>query len=601
MPQLRTLDLSHNELSFLPDDCSVLSHVHTLNLVGNPIVDVSRVLTGLRVMASLRRLQLTVRCAADEEALVQALPSLTTFNGVLLDGAASTSHLNGSGEATAFAGWTPEDAAAATQLFAATTADAELPPPHDEYVDYLRRVEMHVTCLVAAEADPLQQEGEVLKAHRLLLEFCFKVLARQVARHSAADGEKVAATLAHSMDLLDRYDGLWRRMAKERNATVDLMKADMRRAIHEIETLMSLPAAPAGPRAAARHADASGLSAAAPPKGSSAVGAAGRVTPQRSARSTGARTPSSRAKGYASSCTTPGRSVGTPRLASPQTRARKTLSFKQLKELVEDIYASKSKYDLKCRESHLPRETMEQHMYTYFNQRFGLKDLTVEWATAVMEGVKRYAPEDNDIAVFGRILRNEVDEEFRFVQCKVRETIRELLRAFLDRQNPLKSSQDVAALVEKAVQGGLREAEWEYIVGYMYNTEDAAALTSLIRKQLYFLFPTRKVTSAKSLKSATAPLLPYVDFIRFLLNFQLAGHERFLKPFVKLFRKYDADQDGIINGSDFRSIALALDTKRTERQVEDMLRHIDPLGSQIITFSECVSFFSEDLFRMQAN
>lgn len=46
----------------------------------------------------------------------------------------------------------------------------------------------------------------------------------------------------------------------------------------------------------------------------------------------------------------------------------RTIALKQLKEVIEQIYASKDKYDAKCAESHLPRETLEQHMYTFLNQ-----------------------------------------------------------------------------------------------------------------------------------------------------------------------------------------------------------------------------------------
>ena len=54
-------------------------------------------------------------------------------------------------------------------------------------------------------------------------------------------------------------------------------------------------------------------------------------------------------------------------------------------------------------------------MYTYFNQRFGLRNIIIEQASAVIYGIKTYSKDDNDVAVFGKILRNECDEEFRFV------------------------------------------------------------------------------------------------------------------------------------------------------------------------------------------
>lgn len=54
-------------------------------------------------------------------------------------------------------------------------------------------------------------------------------------------------------------------------------------------------------------------------------------------------------------------------------------------------------------------------MYTYLNQRYGLKQLIIEWAGAIIAGIKRFSKDDADVCLFGKVLRNEVDEEFRFV------------------------------------------------------------------------------------------------------------------------------------------------------------------------------------------
>lgn len=108
--------------------------------------------------------------------------------------------------------------------------------------------------------------------------------------------------------------------------------------------------------------------------------------------------------------------------------AGKTLTLKQLKDFIEEIYESKLKFDQKAIENKLPRETMEQHMYTFLNQKYGLKSLIIEWATSIINGIRKFSAEDNDVAVFGKILRNECDEEFRFVQKQVKNTISELLK-----------------------------------------------------------------------------------------------------------------------------------------------------------------------------
>jgi hypothetical protein len=67
-------------------------------------------------------------------------------------------------------------------------------------------------------------------------------------------------------------------------------------------------------------------------------------------------------------------------------------------------------------------------MYTYLNQRYGLKNLIIEWAAAIIYGLKKYAKDDHEVALFGKILRNECDEEFRFIQAHVKETLNALVK-----------------------------------------------------------------------------------------------------------------------------------------------------------------------------
>lgn len=58
---------------------------------------------------------------------------------------------------------------------------------------------------------------------------------------------------------------------------------------------------------------------------------------------------------------------------------------------------------------------MEQYIYTYMNWKYGLKNIVIEWVAGVVNGIKTYIREDHDVALFGKILKNECDEEFRFI------------------------------------------------------------------------------------------------------------------------------------------------------------------------------------------
>eukprot|EP00884_Botryococcus_braunii_P017144 jgi/Botrbrau1/4112/Bobra.152_3s0059.1 len=51
----------------------------------------------------------------------------------------------------------------------------------------------------------------------------------------------------------------------------------------------------------------------------------------------------------------------------------RTLTLKQLKDVINDIYASKGRSDYRLAKVQQPRETMEQHLYLYLTQKFGLR------------------------------------------------------------------------------------------------------------------------------------------------------------------------------------------------------------------------------------
>jgi len=47
---------------------------------------------------------------------------------------------------------------------------------------------------------------------------------------------------------------------------------------------------------------------------------------------------------------------------------------------------------------------MEQFMYTYFNQKYGLKNLIVEQTVSLLNSMLIYKDEDHDVKLFLRIL-----------------------------------------------------------------------------------------------------------------------------------------------------------------------------------------------------
>jgi len=89
--------------------------------------------------------------------------------------------------------------------------------------------------------------------------------------------------------------------------------------------------------------------------------------------------------------------------------------------------------------------------------------------------------------------------------------------------------------------------------------------------------------------------LKFAVFLKCVLDFQLKEHEKFLAPFVQIYKRVDVDRDGILNEEEFRNLMATIgfnqDSPSTEfstHRVEKFLQDIDPYSNQKITFSECV-------------
>ncbi|KAJ9457554.1 putative structural maintenance of chromosome (SMC) family protein [Diplonema papillatum] len=493
--------------------------------------------------------------------------------------------------------WDPNDMEEIQRLYRAANSVSGRIANKVEFEDYVKNIIAHLHTLLAGEDDPYKKEAEILKVKKIMFEYCFEEISRSSYRFDS-NLSTVLTTLQETYgSLLGNYDNLIKSMQSHKDKKLEVMRTDMQHAIQEIEQLMQQMDAKdsyGGGRApdgdTAQMLNEIGWLRSENEKLQARLRQY-EVGRQKLASQIGDGMDSHWADGRPSKGGPKGPSVG------------RSLTAKQLKEIIEDIYTSKSKFDIKCLETHLPRETMEQHLYTYLNQKYGLKNLILDWAEAIINGVRKHSADDNDVAVFGKILRNEIDEEFRFVQRQLKETVHELLRVYLKGKHPMKGDEEIINLVHKRTAGYMQEEEWVDIVKYMYNAEDSVSIIMRVREVIKEKNPPRRRAGRRN-RADPLPReqnsLLYGDFLKVLLDFQLQGHERFLGKFVKLFRQFDADKNGILNEAEFVQLLRAIDPAKTEEEVNALLDLIDPHDNQLINFSECVTFLSSELVKMMS-
>ena len=330
------------------------------------------------------------------------------------------------------------------------------------------------------------------------------------------------------------------------------------------------------------------------------------------------------------------------------------LSINVAKDLINEIYNCKENYDRVCFENKLPKETMEHYIYIFFYNKYGLKNLVIDWASGLINAIKIYSKTDCDINLFGKILKNEQEEGSRLVLVKLKESIASLLEYFYKLKNEYKSQEEVIKEMKNKKKGLLYEEEWKEIIQYIYNEEDAQIIENkilvFIKEQndkifsiienaedinnerfvtyqnnytnfntssdvanrenfakklkinLVNLFLTDKKKATREVLNNISKLkeeanIPYFDFIQLVCENQIENRQKYLKKFVQLFKKFDTDEDGILNEEQFlemiKSIPYCL--SNLDYYIEILLNKIDPFNHRRFIFSDCVNAFSTEI------
>lgn len=95
---------------------------------------------------------------------------------------------------------------------------------------------------------------------------------------------------------------------------------------------------------------------------------------------------------------------------------------------------------------------------------------------SIINGIKMYSAEDAEICLFGKVLRNEIDEDNKYLLVDIKSTITELLNYYLKNRYPLKSVGEIKRMVANKQMGEVTEDEWNNVINYLYEKDDIKQL-----------------------------------------------------------------------------------------------------------------------------
>ena len=163
--------------------------------------------------------------------------------------------------------------------------------------------------------------------------------------------------------------------------------------------------------------------------------------------------------------------------------AQRRITLNQLKEILEEICQDKLIHDQKCIAIHLPIETMEQYLYTYLYQKYGLKQLIIEWAVGLVNAVNMYMKFDPDIMMFAKILKNEFEENFKFVHQKVKATVLSIIKEKLRARHIHKTEIELDFTIEEMSTTIIPEFLWKSVLDDIYDSYDRIRIEDSIWKK----------------------------------------------------------------------------------------------------------------------
>jgi hypothetical protein len=164
----------------------------------------------------------------------------------------------------------------------------------------------------------------------------------------------------------------------------------------------------------------------------------------------------------------------------------RSITLNECKELIAKIYESKTIANEKAMQgvANHPMETIEQHTYRILEKKYGLRNLAIEHAGMLVQAIDQYAPVDHEVLIFQKIFRNEIEENYRFVSAELMKSIKDLTLVQVMGRNTTKDANVLNQLVDqKMTTGVIYEDEWKDMINYLYNSQDAAALGNILKRQ----------------------------------------------------------------------------------------------------------------------
>eukprot|EP01035_Chromulina_nebulosa_P019905 gene19905-25860_t len=129
-----------------------------------------------------------------------------------------------------------------------------------------------------------------------------------------------------------------------------------------------------------------------------------------------------------------------------------------------------------------PMETLEQHVYQFYEKKYGLRQLAIENIARLLYTCNHYSKENNSIEVFLKIFHNEIEEDYLLVQKELIKSIHDLLMLQIMTRNPTKDQATLQHLLSDKTSNYIYIDEYLDILNYLYDPIDSKIVINQINE-----------------------------------------------------------------------------------------------------------------------
>lgn len=584
MDRMKTLVVSDNKLSRLPEDLSSLSNVETLDISRNPIVNAGSIIRGLYSLPKLQHLFVTLS-EEDEDQIVATLVHLKSLNGISLDVEASTradgkaetgdqghaaaaqslleslrrgtsvtvprgySNINSAGDVDKllqFKQWTSDDLQFFQNLHQTVKKVSSSLSSSEEYKDFSELVDSHVRAKTRAEPDVIKKAVTQFNGKSLLLEYSFDELVRSVAKYGPDVADALHGIFQTHLQLIKEATQVVAALQVDRDRKIGALQEDLAKELLQQErvktvgsTILSQQLSSSTPQQ--QHMNQLGAG------DFSDIG-------MKMKNATGG-------------------SNSTQQLPTAQKLPPNVMSIDELRGLLQLFFDSKKKHDSANLAAKLPSETAEQHVYTFLYSRTSSDDEIKKRVSIIYSSIRHHAKSELDIEVFALILKNELDEGFWEIFAAQRSSTFDAIQSVL-----LESQKSSGAATS--------------LNGFVTDEQSMQVITILMPDQHSEQHELLRKAVVRALvrdeESGHRYVISYSNLGNTILRHVVASYMASIQPIVQHFHSVDVDRSGVVSIARLRAMLGTLFTGISSARAQAIVSSADPFQNDVVTFSDVV-------------